>query len=539
MKVMINSQSIQKVIVFMRIMLVSLVISVPCMGMDNVEGIQMDQLEFIEKDGRKLVKIPLKLVLQLLVDRSSTIRSGLLDRAITESNLVSAQESRQPELTTSVSSSQSNYISDSDLNEDDATSPYLTYYETDSQTLSSSVTKTDFNGIRYSMTLRNTTSQSTLYSIEDEGSESEDLGTTDDPVNSTSVTFGVEVPIFQDWGEVNEIEIHKQQIQAELSNITLKSTRLQLIEQAAKQYWEIVGLWQNKASLTKAVEVAESLLEENQEKVELGLMTPVDAKESRIQLLRNRQRWLANNKQILQAEDNLKVLLDLEAFPYGFYPGDGPCVKEVMQSDQVLLEKFYENSLDLSAIKKSQESNQWDIKQAQNKEKTDLDLSISYTLAGGGKSVASSTSGLGDQNLSGYDVALTWRVPLFDRQAEEELNRRRLEREKLQIQLNDEKASLKTDLKTIHRDLSYHRENILSKQAQYDLSVEVLDEEIKKLHLGRGRVYNVSEAQQNMIEAMESLIDATIDYEVTYLSLLIKTGEVYKAYQLDREPTNP
>lgn len=498
----------------------------------DIEAIQLDQFEFIEKEGRTLIKVPLKLVLQLLDDRSSIIRSSFLDQSIAASRLAAKQNSKTPKLTTSVSNSRTNSLYGSDIDENDSSAPYLTYYETDTQTLSSSLTQTDFNGINYSITLSTSTSQSSIYLADNRKSGLEDQGTIDAPVNSTSIKFGVEIPIFQDWGEFNRIDVYKSQIESEQAGIALRTTRHQLIKQVAETYWDMVGFWQNRVSHLKAVEVAENLLEENLEKVGLGLLKRIEAKESEIQLIKNRQSLKENEKQIMEVEDSLKILLGLENLTQGFYPSDIPTSVVIEVSEQELLEMVYANSPDLSNITKEQESNQWDVKKALNSDKPDIDLSLSYTMYGNGDDIRTSAERFGNNNPRDYSVSLQWSIPLFDRQSKEELTQKEYEKAKLQIQLNDQKLSLINDLRTVRRDLAYHRENIALNQAQLELTEAVLQEEIKKLQIGRGRVYNVSEAQQNMIDARENLTKAFIDYEKSYLSLLIMTGGIYEKYQL-------
>lgn len=372
-------------------------------------------LEILEYEKRQVVKASLKTTLHLVLKFNSNLKSALMGEEIAASALLAVQERNNPTLDHSLSFRRT--VNPSSSFSDDV-SPYLIYNVNRSQTFSSRWSRKLSNGISYSATFSENTSRNRTYLIPEEKGNLEDAGE-DEPFVTSSLTLGVAVPIFQDWGEVNDIPVFKNEVRQEDSKTNTLTTELQILETFARIYWDLAGLWKTQSVLQEAIKLSEQLVEENRILEKFGKIKPLDIKQSEIQLLKNQQSLLQIENSIRTVEDQVKVALNVKNLPYGFLPGDTPRFRRLSFIFDQQLEKVYHNSSELMLLQSRIKSNQYDLEEAFNQDEPDLDLSLSYTLGGGDKNFSNTLDAYERSELHGYQVGLTWSVPLFDQQTPE------------------------------------------------------------------------------------------------------------------------
>lgn len=104
----------------------------------------------------------------------------------------------------------------------------------------------------------------------------------------------------------------------------------------------------------------------------------------------------------------------------------------------------------------------------------------------------------------------------------------------MDIQVSLKKDELYVELKTIQRNLVFAEQDINNTAVIRELAEEVLNQEIEKQKLGQSTVFQVSQAQQELISAQSSEIQSLINYEKIYLSLLVITGDIFDHFQIPR-----
>ena len=498
---------------------------------DNLPSIT--DFKTVNVDGRQLLQIPLKDVLYWALQRSGDIRSARMDIDSARSRLIAEMESSDMTLTNNITQGRALNLAGTNLN-GSSDSPYLTYNSANSLTRSSQLSKKDSNGILYSLKYSSQSTLSKLHTIEKQGASSNESDL-DDELETSALTFGVSVPLFKGWGNVNQTEENKSRVRVQQAEWSTEQTKLTLLNLIADTYWNLVGLWEKKRVAQKAVELSEKLYAENKERAKLGILKLIEVKQTAIQLNRNKLTVLDAERSIREVEDQLKILLGVEDIPYGFIPSETPSVQAIEDNIDTMEEAVLKHSPELGLIEGNLEINRLDTEKAVNDDATDLDLDLAYTLNGAGDSISSGSDGWSDRNLNTYSVGITWTIPLGDKRATESIHRKRLEQAQLDIQKNDTRSKLRSELRTLVRSLDFARENITTNEEQYELAEQILNEEIEKMKLGKSRSYLVSEAQQDQIEAKLGVINAQINYEKTYFSILLKTGKVYQAYRLQSQ----
>ncbi|MCG8335949.1 MAG: TolC family protein, partial [Proteobacteria bacterium] len=416
---------------------------------------------------------------------------------------------------------------------DDPTTSYLATTSTDATALSATVSKKTSLGITFSSTLSSSKSQTDNYSMAEKG---DDLSksSTGEEVDSSSLSATVSIPLFQDWGDVNDLPVKRSQILLDQAKATTYSTGVGLLESVANEYWNLVGVQENIKTLKEAVNLSEKLVRETRARVQVGVLNPTDLKETQTQLANNRKDLLTKQIEEQETEDKIRVALDLGTIPFGFKPADLPRIHGEDFNFQELLNKAYENSTDLKTLMISLKSNQYDLDDAYNSDKTDLDLSLTYTLNGYGDSPSETTQYYSNDEYQGYSATLTWNVPLFDDSASETIMQRKIERSKLELQIKDAKAEIYVSLQTILRNLKFGIEEEKAAQLSVNLAKDLLDKEVEKLKIGKSTSYNVSQAQKNYTDAKLGETLVRVGNERNFVKLLVLTGDIFSYYKLPK-----
>ena len=205
----------------------------------------------------------------------------------------------------------------------------------------------------------------------------------------------------------------------------------------------------------KAVDLSEKLLRDNQARLEAGLLNSIEVRVTETQLMRNRQNLLSSRLDALRIEDQVRAALNLKSLPVGLYPADRPATQSAIPEDiPALLEKIYARDSQIGLTQSSLAQNRYQLEQQQNKQKTDLDLDLSYILYGYSKSSFGGTADFGKSKLHGISATLTWKVPLGDQATVENIQQKRLEQQQLNLQIEDRRSQLNVSLQSLLHSLS-------------------------------------------------------------------------------------
>ena len=485
-------------------------------------------LEFVEVENRLIVKPTLKATLQLVMKFNSSIQSARFSEEIATSALLASENRNNPVLSHSFNL---NRTADASFNASGDASPSLNLNLNDSHSFSSRWSQNVFNGVSYSATFSERSNQRRSFTLLEDG-KLEQRGKTNDPLVSSSMTLGLSVPIYQDWGRINDIPVLRNKVGLRMSKVSTRQTKLQILELFARVYWDLAGLWKTREVLKNAIALARQLVEENRIRMDAGVITLVDLKQSEIQLLRTQQQLLEIDNQIRTIEDQVKVALNLQDLPHGILPGDTPQLRKIRFRFEEELQKVWQNSVELQALEAQVQNNEYDLQEAFNQEAPDLDLNLSYTFQGAGRDFSETFETYGQPQAHGYHVELTWSVPLFDHKTPELIKQKKLEGLQLDIQMANLKDDLLVELKTIERQLRFAEQEIHHAAAIRELANDVLQQQIEKQKLGQSTGFQVAQAQQELIAAQSSEIQSLINQEKIHLSLIVLTGDIFERFQI-------
>ncbi|MBT7713390.1 MAG: TolC family protein, partial [Deltaproteobacteria bacterium] len=248
--------------------------------------------KLVSERDRQLLEISLGDILTLVRNRSITLQASVMGEKAVQSQLILAEQPNRSQLTTTIQQLKSASLSGTDLKQS-SVSPYLTSTSTDQTLISATWSKKNKLGMLFSTSLEKYTRQTKVFTMAAKNDALSGGTPTDDPLEAATLSLGVSVPIFQDWGDVNQVLEKRAEIAVAQSRFSTDGTEIGLLESVAKTYWTLVGIRQNIKTLEEAVKLSAQLVKETGARVDVGILNYTDLKEAETQLASNQQSLLS------------------------------------------------------------------------------------------------------------------------------------------------------------------------------------------------------------------------------------------------------
>ncbi len=491
----------------------------------------------VEEGGRRLARVSLKDLLELVMERNLAIQSTQVNQDASRQSLKAAQERLQPTFNSSLGYTRAVSPGFSSLAPAAGTTatPFISILAQNSTTLSAGVTQQDWLGNTYALTYQETRIQSQNGIVQNQG-DSPNLGAQTDPKDYSSLTGTVTVPLAQNFGRAfNRIPVGQAEVGVRASRYTTRKQELNTLNTVAQSYWNLVGQIETVGVNEEAVRLDERLLGDNRIRLQAGTIASADVLASETQLARDRQSLLQARLQALNLEDQLRQSIGLEAFDFGFKPTDMPVLRDPNFDPSEQIERVYRNNPDLASLQANLENNGYDLLTAENAAKPQLNLALSYIFNGYSKDPLAGSAYYAQTQTQGYAATLNYSVPLFDKVGPANIQRRILERQALDLQIRDQRTQLNIQLQSALRNIRQAQEQVSTARTAMELAKVQLQNEIDKLAQGRSTAFTVAQVQQQLLQAQQQEIVARIQFEQNDMTRLALTGELYGRYGLESQ----
>jgi len=324
----------------------------------------------------------------------------------------------------------------------------------------------------------------------------------------------------------------------DLSDIQLQSVVTQTVRNVKNAYWDLVYAINNLKAQQQSLELSQQSLKDNQKRVEIGTMAPIDIVQSQAEVANNEQGVIVADAQIKQAQDNLRALiLDPAADDFwsiAFDPTDAATYSEQAIDVDAAVRNALDKRTDLLAAKNSIEQSDINIKFYGNQIKPDVNALVNYGAIGiGGTQFSGGTNPLTGQvtplsvNDRGYGAALgdvfgnaypQWSAgvqigyPLGANAAKANLARVRLEYDQSKAQVKNLQLQVATQVRAVARQVTTNQKRVQAARASRELQEKKLEAEEKKLAAGMSSTFLVLQAQRDLALARTTEVQAVSDY---------------------------
>jgi outer membrane protein TolC len=327
----------------------------------------------------------------------------------------------------------------------------------------------------------------------------------------------------------------------ELSDIQLQGVITQTLRNVRNAYWDLAYSIANLKAQQQSLTLSQQSLRDNQKRVEIGTMAPIDIVQAQAEVASNEQGVIIAEASIKTAQDTLRTLVLDPGTPdfwsLTFEPTDAPSFEAQAIDVDAAVRNALEKRSDLHQAKNNIEQIDINIRYFRNQILPDVNANMAYvTTAAGGTQLspvdyAAIASGaavnrtivsdrgfsrvLGDVFGSTYPnwtVGVTIGYPLGTSTAHANLARTRLQYEQSQTQLRALETQVATQVRVAARNVQTNQQRVRSARASRELQEKKLEAEEKKLAAGMSQTFFVFQAQRDLSLARTAELLAISDY---------------------------
>jgi outer membrane protein len=395
-----------------------------------------------------------------------------------------------------------------------------------------------WGGGGYSLTLNN--ARSTTNS----------LTSTLNPSFSTNYAFQYTQPLLRGF----KIDTTRQQLvvtklNQDISEVQLQALIINTVSNVRNAYWDYVFATQSVEVARRSVDLAEQLVKDNQTRVEIGTMAPIDIVQAQSQAATQRQNMATAEGTRRTAELALKRLIvggtQDPNWNVTIDPVDRPDFVPTSIDVEAAVRRALENRTDLQQARKSVQVNDVTLKYLHNQTLPQADVVARYGLVGrggtqlfragtgtggGGGSdnpiTRTVTGGYGDalstmfgQDFPQWNVSLNISYPIGQSAAEAAVARARIQLSQVEAQLKQIELQIATDVTNAATQVENNVERVQAAKLASELAQRQLEAEQSKFEVGMQTNYFVVQAQRDLATAQNNELQAVLAYRRSLVEL--------------------
>ena len=336
------------------------------------------------------------------------------------------------------------------------------------------------------------------------------------------------------------IDSTRQQIQVtrinrDIADIDLRQLLTNTVSSVQDAYWDLVYATGTLEVQRQALELAETLIRDNEARVEIGTMAPIEIVSARSEAAQRRQSLAQAEQNLATAELALKQLIvggtDDEYWAATLNPVDLPTLEVPPIDLEEAIRTALDERTDIARSRRQLDINNVNLSSLSNSRLPAVDLVGTYQLQGqggtrfnrtglGGSVFQEIPGGIGDAFNQLYDVDFpTWNVqltvsyPLGQSAADAQYARARIQVQQVQAQLRQLGLQVATEVTNAVLQIQGVARRIEASTAARELATEQLAAEQSKFAAGLQTNFFVVQAQRDLATAQDTELRAILDQQ--------------------------
>ena len=337
-----------------------------------------------------------------------------------------------------------------------------------------------------------------------------------------------------------KIDAFRQQIMTSQNNQVIADIDLRqqvtVTSQAVRNaYFDLIGAVEGHKVSVQSLQLAQESLKNNQTKVEVGTLAPIDIIEAEAEVASNEEAVINAEARIKTIEDRLRTLILNPSQPdfwtMRIEPTDAPSLTPIAIDVEGAIANALANRTDIARLKKQLDNVDVGIKYAQNQKMPGLDVTANYNVIGvagtqfqfgqgfpppvESQSERAFSSALRDvfgQDFRTWSVAMNFSYPLGTSQADAALASGRLQRQQGAVSLRDLELQVATAVRDAARQVETNLKRVEATRRARDRAERRLAAEEKRMTVGLSTTFQLFQAQRDLARQRQQEVNAMIDY---------------------------
>ncbi len=370
------------------------------------------------------------------------------------------------------------------------------------------------------------------------------LFTSFNPVFNSSLTLSLNQPLLKNL----RIDAPRQQLQIakknrEISDVQFHAAVVNTVAGVKVAYYNLIYATDNLAAARKSLDLAKRLLNENEIRVKVGTMAPLDIVTAQAEVASREEGVIVAENAVGDAEDALKQAIfpknDPATWATHVLPTDRPTAELVPVDAEAAVKHALENRTDVVAARKGLEQADVTLSYTRNQLLPDVSLQAAYGAAGaggtelirdpsvpfGGKVISTVPGGYGDalSEVFGRDfptwtlgVKLSYAIP--NRSAKAAAAQAQITKDQAIASLRRLELTVAAQVRSAARAVESGFKRVGTTQAARVLAAPRLDAAEKKFAAGMSTNFLVMQAQRDLATAEVGGLQAIAGYRASLIA---------------------
>lgn len=375
------------------------------------------------------------------------------------------------------------------------------------------------------------------------------------PSFNSGLTFSISQPLLRGFGLfANRAPIIIAQRGVRQSRANFETQLNDIVQTVINQYWDVVQARKTLEVLKKSLELAQASYQRDKRALELGALPPLDIYRSESQVAQRKVPVIQAEYSLKQTENTLRQTigadldaragaLDLELTDTAETGGK----LEIVDLQESLSDAL-KNRPEIDAQNQQLAIDDTNAKLATNNLRPELSLGATFTSNGLGGVIfdnsgaapvpisqggfTDSISQLGGFSFPTYGINLQMRFPIHNSAAAADLGTALVSKRRSLYQMRSLRQSISTQVKNAVHDLEQAELVITAAQDSRELAAKNLAAEERKYQLGAETIFFVLDAQNQLSQAEQSLVQAQISYQKALAEVDHATGSLLAKHKL-------
>jgi outer membrane protein TolC len=368
--------------------------------------------------------------------------------------------------------------------------------------------------------------------------EQSDLFATRNPAINSNLNLVYVQPLLRNLRiDGTRAQLKITQLNQEMSETQLRATVVRTVANTRNAYWDLVFAIQAAEVADRSLDLATKLVEDNQARVEVGTLAPLDVVQAQAEQATRRQSVATTQAAVRTAELALKRLIvngtDDPFWVANIEPIDRPTYSTESLDVAGAVRKALSSRTDIEQSRKQIQSNDVSLRNLSDQRLPALDVTASYGLAGigGPQFVRPAGSPLGappsqiipggfsdtlstlfNQRAPSWNFAANFSYPLGSSTADANLARARVQQRQTIAQARALELQIATEVTNAALLVESNRERLQAAQAARDLAEKRLEAEQSRFEVGLSTNFFVVQAQRDLRDSQNAELRALLDY---------------------------
>jgi outer membrane protein TolC len=370
--------------------------------------------------------------------------------------------------------------------------------------------------------------------------DTNNIFSTFNPVYNSSLTFNLTQPLLKNFKlDAPRLNLKIAKKNREITDVQFRQTVINTVAVVKGYYYELLYAIDNLAAAQKSFDLARKLLDENQIRVKVGTMAPLDVVTAQSEVASREEGVIVAENALAEAEDNLKRVIfpmnDPAMWRTRIAPSDRPSAEPVPVDVDAAVRNALESRTDVVAARKGLERADYTLAYRRNQLLPQLDLLATYGGTGAdGTQIRDSNAqplptpipgDYGDAvgQVFGFDYP-TWTVgfnvsyAIPNRTAKANAASAQLSKDQALASYRRLELQVAAEVRTAARGVESGFKRVASSQAARRLATERLDAEEKKFAAGMSTNFFVTQAQRDLANAEVAELRAIADFRKSVIN---------------------